>query len=102
MTGRVELDRGGRKGLLALAAVGLGLIAAWALQLPGRAAAMRLPPQVMALYPYWIDQLAAFLDKAEGDYVFDHWSKDVRFTLALSVPGARSPFCCRAKDQRAS
>lgn len=30
MTGRVELDRGGRNGLLALATVGLGLIAAWA------------------------------------------------------------------------
>ncbi|WP_295218227.1 hypothetical protein [uncultured Brevundimonas sp.] len=67
-----------------------GLVAAWALQLPDRAAAMNLPAEVMALYPYWIEQLAGFLDKAEGDYVFDHWSKDVRFTLALSVPGAKS------------
>ena len=67
-----------------------GLVAAWALQLPDRAAAMNLPAEVMVLYPYWIEQLAAFLDKADGDYVFDHWSKDVRFTLALSVPGAKS------------
>ena len=33
MTGRVELDRSGRDGLLTLAAVGLGLIAAWAILL---------------------------------------------------------------------
>ena len=67
-----------------------GLVAAWALQLPDRASAMALPAEVMALYPYWIEQLAAFLEKADGPYDFDHWSKDVRFTLGLSVPGARS------------
>jgi len=67
-----------------------GLIASWALQLPDRVAAMGLPPEVLALYPYWIEQLAGFLTKAQGDYEFDHWAKDVRFTLALSVPAARS------------
>lgn len=67
-----------------------GLVAAWALQLPDRARAMALPAEVMALYPYWIEQLAAFLTKAEGVYNQDHWSKDVRFSLALSVPGAKS------------
>ena len=67
-----------------------GLIATWMLQLPDRAAALALPAQVTALYPYWIEQVAAFLAKAEGNYDFDHWSKDVRFSLALSVPGARS------------
>lgn len=67
-----------------------GLIAAWALGLGERAAALNLPAEVMALYPYWVEQLASFLSKAEGPYDFDHWSKDVRFTLALSVPGAKS------------
>lgn len=67
-----------------------GLVAAWALDLPERAAALKMPAEVMALYPYWIEQLAGFLGKAEGAYDFDHWSKDVRFALALSVPGAKS------------
>lgn len=67
-----------------------GLVAAWTLQLPDRVQAMALPAEVIALYPYWIEQLAAFLTKADGDYDFDHWSKDVRFSLALSVPGAKS------------
>jgi hypothetical protein len=67
-----------------------GLVAAWMLQLPGRVATLDLPAAVMALYPYWIEQVAGFLDKAEGAYDFDHWSKDVRFSLALSVPGAKS------------
>ena len=67
-----------------------GLVAAWMLQLPSRVATLQLPAAVTALYPYWIEQVAGFLDKAEGDYDFDHWSKDVRFSLALSVPGAKS------------
>lgn len=67
-----------------------GLVAAWMLQLPDRVAALDLPAAVTALYPYWIEQVAGFLDKAEGAYDFDHWSKDVRFSLALSVPGAKS------------
>ena len=71
-------------------AVRRGLVAAWALQLPDRTAALHLPAEVMALYPYWIEQLAGFLDKAQGAYDFDHWSKDVRFSLALSVPAAKS------------
>ncbi|MCV0416086.1 MAG: hypothetical protein K5831_14555 [Brevundimonas sp.] len=67
-----------------------GLVAAWMLQLPGRVTALELPPAVTDLYPYWIEQVAGFLDKAEGAYDFDHWAKDVRFSLALSVPGAKS------------
>lgn len=67
-----------------------GLVAAWMLQLLGRVTTLDLPAAVTALYPYWIEQVAGFLDKAGGDYDFDHWSKDVRFSLALSVPGAKS------------
>jgi hypothetical protein len=67
-----------------------GLIAAWALELPLRAASLNLPTAVMDLYPYWTERLAAYLSKAEGAYDRDHWAKDVRFALALSVPGARS------------
>ena len=46
----------------------------------------------MAQYPYWIEQLAAFLTKAQGDYDFDHWSKDVRFSSSHGsrfAPAAR-------------
>jgi hypothetical protein len=71
-------------------AVRRGLIASWALRLPDRVATLALPPEVLSLYPYWIEQLAAFLTQAEGDYDFDHWAKDVRFSLALSVPAAKS------------
>jgi len=64
------------------------LVATWALELPGRAVAADLPPEVMELYPYWLDRLAEFLAKSEGEYDRDFWAKDVRFSLALSVPGA--------------
>lgn len=67
-----------------------GLIATWALQLSDRVAAMALPPEVLVLYPFWIEKLADFLTKASGHYEPDHWAKDVRFSLALSVPGGRS------------
>ena len=68
-----------------------GLIAFWALGLPERAAALRMPDEVMTLYPWWLERLAEFLVGAEGQaYDRDHWAKDVRFALALSVPGARS------------
>lgn len=46
-----------------------GLVAGWMLQLPDRVAALDLPAAVMALfYPYWMEQVAGFLDKAQGDY----------------------------------
>ena len=66
------------------------LVATWALELGERVKAADLPPEVIDLYPYWLDQLAAFLTASEGAYDRDHWAKDVRFTLALSVPGART------------
>jgi len=66
------------------------LVATWALELPGRARAADLPPEVMELYPYWLDRLAGFLTADQGDYDRDYWAKDVRFSLALSVPGART------------
>ena len=66
------------------------LIATWALELAQRAKIADLPPEVMELYPFWLDRLAEFLTGAEGDYDRDHWAKDVRFALTLSVPGALS------------
>jgi hypothetical protein len=67
-----------------------GLIATWAQALPGRAALADLPDEVHALYPDWTDRLAAFLLDGSGDYDADYWAKDVRFALALSVPGAQT------------
>ena len=64
------------------------LVATWALELPGRAKAADLPPEVMELYPYWLDRLAEFLTGDAMDYDRDYYAKDVRFSLALSVPGA--------------
>jgi len=66
------------------------LMALWALDLPGRAAAENLPPEVHALYPEWVGRMAAFLTEAAGPYERDFWAKDVRLSLALSVPGART------------
>ncbi len=68
-----------------------GLVATWALELPARVQAADLPGEVTRFYPYWLDRLAEFLTGAGGaDYDRDHWAKDVRFVLALSVPGART------------
>jgi hypothetical protein len=67
------------------------LVATWALEMPGRIEKARLPGEVIELYPYWIDKLAEFLTgAAESDapYDRDHWAKDVRMALVLSVPGA--------------
>jgi len=67
------------------------LVATWALELPGRAKHAALPGEVMELYPYWLDQMAGFLTaaaEAETPYDADHWAKDVRMALGLSVPGA--------------
>jgi hypothetical protein len=66
------------------------LIATWALEMPERVAAEDLPVEVMDLYPWWLDRLSEFLSAAEGGYDRDHWAKDVRLVLVLSVPGARS------------
>lgn len=67
-----------------------GLIATWALSTVDRAAEAGMPEAVMSLYPFWLEKLASFLSQASGPYDADFWAKDVRFTLALSVPGARS------------
>lgn len=67
------------------------LVASWALELPGRARAAALPGEVMELYPYWLDRMAEFLTAAAetgAPYDPDHWAKDVRMALVLSVPGA--------------
>lgn len=66
------------------------LIAGWLKELPGRIEAAGLPQAVRDLYPWWFGKLTAFLDQGRGDYPVDYWIKDVRFALALSVPGARS------------
>lgn len=67
-----------------------GLIARWALELPGRVAALALPPQSLELYPDHTDRLAVFLEGASGPYDEDYWAKDVRLSLGLSVPGAQT------------
>jgi hypothetical protein len=69
------------------------LVATWALELPGRVKEADLPPEVLQFYPFWLDKLAAFLTEAAGtgaEYDRDHYAKDVRFSLALSVPGAKT------------
>ena len=66
------------------------LVATWALELPGRIVAADLPGEVVQFYPFWLDKLSSFLTTKQGPYDADHWAKDVRFTLALSVPGART------------
>lgn len=66
------------------------LVATWALEMPERIAQARLPIEVTELYPWWLDRLAEFLTASEGGYDGDHWAKDVRFSLVLSVPGART------------
>lgn len=66
------------------------LVAHWALEMPRRIAAETLPRVVRQLYPEWIDRLAAFLTAAADPYDRDFWAKDVRISLVLSVPGART------------
>jgi hypothetical protein len=45
---------------------------------------------VLDLYPEWIQRLADFLTAAADPYDRDYWAKDVRISLVLSVPGART------------
>lgn len=66
------------------------LIAHWALEMPGRITAADLPQASLALYPEWIGRLADFLTAAADPYDRDFWAKDVRISLVLSVPGART------------
>ncbi|KQY84648.1 hypothetical protein [Brevundimonas sp. Root1423] len=66
------------------------LIAVWALELPARVPAADLPSAVLELYPEWIQRLADFLTAAADPYDRDYWAKDVRISLVLSVPGART------------
>lgn len=66
------------------------LIAHWALEMPGRIAAADLPQALLELYPEWIGRLADFLTAAANPYDRDFWAKDVRISLVLSVPGART------------
>ena len=66
------------------------LVALWALEMPARVPAADLPPAVLELYPAWIQRLADFLIAAADPYDRDFWGKDVRISLVLSVPGART------------
>ncbi len=69
------------------------LIATWVLEMGERVEAARLPSDVHALYPFWLDKLAEFLtEAAEADAAYDrdHYAKDVRFSLVFSVPGSRT------------
>lgn len=66
------------------------LVALWALELPARIALEGLPRAVLDLYPEWIGRMAAFLAEGANPYDRDFWAKDVRLSLALSVPGART------------
>jgi hypothetical protein len=66
------------------------LVAIWALEMPARVPAADLPPAVLELYPEWIGRLADFLTAAPDPYDRDFWAKDVRISLVLSVPGART------------
>ena len=66
------------------------LVALWALEMPARVPAADLPPAVLELYPVWIQRLADFLIAAADPYDRDFWAKDVRISLVLSVPGART------------
>lgn len=66
------------------------LVAIWALEMPARVPAADLPAVVLELYPEWIGRLADFLTAAADPYDHDFWAKDVRISLVLSVPGART------------
>lgn len=66
------------------------LIAHWALEMPGRIVTADLPQASLELYPEWIQRLADFLTTAADPYDRDFWAKDVRISLVLSVPGART------------
>ena len=66
------------------------LIAIWALEMPARVPAADMPDAVMELYPEWIQRLADFLSAGADPYDCDFWAKDVRISLVLSVPGART------------
>ncbi len=66
------------------------MIAHYAMELPGRIAAERLPEASLELYPEWIGRMADFLTAAADPYDRDFWAKDVRISLVLSVPGART------------
>ena len=66
------------------------LVALWALEMPARVPAAGLPSAVLELYPEWIQRMADFLTAAADPYNRDFWAKDVRISLVLSVPGART------------
>lgn len=66
------------------------LIALWALETPVRLPAADMPPAVLELWPEWIGRMADFLTAASDPYDRDFWAKDVRLSLVLSVPGART------------
>jgi len=66
------------------------LVALWALEMPARVPAAALPEAGLGAYPEWFARLADFLTAAADPYDRDFWAKDVRISLVLSVPGART------------
>ena len=66
------------------------MIASWLLELPRRIAAYNLPPEVLSQYPHWITRTVEYLAEQTQAYDPDHWAKDVRFALGLSVPGSKT------------
>lgn len=66
------------------------LIALWALETPVRLPEADMPGAVLELWPEWIGRMADFLTAAADPYDRDFWAKDVRLSLVLSVPGART------------
>jgi hypothetical protein len=66
------------------------LVALWALEMPARVPAADLPAASLELYPDWIGRLADFLTAAADPYDRDFFAKDVRLSLVLSAPGART------------
>ena len=66
------------------------LIALWALETPVRLPAAEMPEAVLELWPEWVGRMADFLTAAADPYDRDFWAKDVRLSLVLSVPGART------------
>lgn len=85
-------------------------IAAMALDLPSRIAALDLPRSIVDLYPQAVDRLATYLSET-GAYDPDHRAKDVRFVIGATVPAggqvidlhyANTPFAIMGRFKRAA
>lgn len=61
------------------------IVAALCLSLPDRVTALQLPPSILTLYPAAVTRLSFELQH-EGPYDPDHYAKDVRFVLGVTIP----------------